>query len=160
MLRIVLYSKDTADRCWLTDTKYRCIRGPWPHGRIHMGCNFDDDEVVRHLCSEARCINPIHMKGGTHRENANDRMEKYYWTMAKASELIKKFGVWDDRIEDIVNAMYADMAAYRIKELRHYGYLTDKHEKLAEYVWNNVVATCNELIIVDNYIELMEVYDE
>jgi hypothetical protein len=33
-----------------------------------------DGRVVRHLCRNRRCCNPAHLAGGTHRDNARDRV--------------------------------------------------------------------------------------
>ena len=30
--------------------------------------------LVRHLCNNPRCVNPVHLKEGTHQDNANDRV--------------------------------------------------------------------------------------
>lgn len=35
----------------------------------HLG-----DMIVRHACHNPRCINPKHLKSGTHKENAEDRV--------------------------------------------------------------------------------------
>lgn len=37
----------------------------------------DNNLVIRHLCNNSRCINPNHLKEGTHKENAQDRELKY-----------------------------------------------------------------------------------
>lgn len=31
-------------------------------------------EIIRHLCHNPRCVNPLHLAEGTHQDNANDRV--------------------------------------------------------------------------------------
>lgn len=39
--------------------------------------NLEEGELpalIRHLCNNPRCVNPEHLKAGTHQDNANDRV--------------------------------------------------------------------------------------
>ena len=48
-------------RCKAHRVTYELANGPIPEGQI-----------IRHLCSNPSCINPHHLKAGTHRENSID----------------------------------------------------------------------------------------
>lgn len=40
--------------------------------------NLEEGELpalIRHLCNNPRCVNPEHLKAGTHQDNANDRVK-------------------------------------------------------------------------------------
>ncbi len=40
---------------------------------LHNG-DLSNDLIVRHVCHNPRCINPRHLKCGTHKQNAQDRI--------------------------------------------------------------------------------------
>lgn len=44
---------------------YEQANGPIPKGK-----------VIMHLCDNTRCINPAHLKAGTHKQNSVDMMKK------------------------------------------------------------------------------------
>jgi len=44
---------------------YLMVKGPIPEGN-----------VVRHTCDNSRCINPAHLKVGSHADNVQDRVDR------------------------------------------------------------------------------------
>jgi hypothetical protein len=57
--------------CWRFETKYEKLDGLPAHQTFARGTG----PVVRHLCSDNRCINPLHLVRGTDYENAKDEIE-------------------------------------------------------------------------------------
>lgn len=41
-----------------------------------MGCAIGDGQVVMHTCDNPRCVNPAHLRIGTHADNVADRVAK------------------------------------------------------------------------------------
>lgn len=46
------------------------------HRYMYELLNGEQPEVVRHTCDNRKCCNPAHLKGGTHRDNVMDRVNK------------------------------------------------------------------------------------
>lgn len=46
------------------------------HRKIHYDVTGEWPEVVRHLCDNPRCINPLHLEGGTQVDNMRDCRER------------------------------------------------------------------------------------
>lgn len=50
------------------------------HNRAHRVSYFwktgEWPEVVRHKCHNPACVNPDHLEGGSHQDNANDRVDR------------------------------------------------------------------------------------
>lgn len=156
--KIILFRKDSYIRCWICESdgqKYPWITG-MPYGHVHRACNFDAREVVRHLCDNSMCINPLHMRSGSLSENSQDKGRK----MIFINDLIpylKSEGF------DNLNAYYAagdvwsDMIAYELREERRelskYGYKAMKYRKMAKYVWQNIVMR-RKLVFINDVSEL------
>ena len=48
------------------------------HRHIYRMCHgpIEKDAVVRHTCDNPLCINPAHLKEGTHQDNVQDRVDR------------------------------------------------------------------------------------
>jgi hypothetical protein len=57
--------------CWRFEKPYQKIDGRW----IHIDWAVGEGEIVRHLCGESKCVNPLHLIRGTDIENAKDEIE-------------------------------------------------------------------------------------
>lgn len=57
--------------CWRLDTPYGKLDGYDLHKLWASGSG----NIVRHLCSDSRCFNPIHLIKGTEFDNADDELE-------------------------------------------------------------------------------------
>lgn len=58
--------------CWITNVKYPSIKGESIHRTYAPG----QGPVVRHLCCNNRCTNPLHMIRGSQQENMDDEVRK------------------------------------------------------------------------------------
>lgn len=79
------YKKGSSDSCWLwgggIDSEgygYFCINNK--HYRAHRIAAFLEGliltEVIRHTCDVPNCVNPNHLKSGTHSDNVYDRVQR------------------------------------------------------------------------------------
>jgi hypothetical protein len=57
--------------CWRFENPYEKLHGLHLHQQWASG----EGPIVRHLCSDGRCINPLHLVRGTDYENAKDEIE-------------------------------------------------------------------------------------
>lgn len=48
------------------------------HRHIYMQNNEEDitNKVIRHMCDNPPCVNPNHLKAGTHQDNSNDMVAR------------------------------------------------------------------------------------
>lgn len=81
---IELYEDNMFRDCWLSDWKYLMVEGK----SIHKEWARGEGEVVRHLCGDNRCINPIHLLRGSDIENAMDEIEVQDFTTRKFSSIM------------------------------------------------------------------------
>lgn len=78
--------------CWLADYKYLRV------GDIVL-CRewaIGEGDIVRHLCGDNRCVNPVHLKMGTDFENADDEIEVRDFTTAKFMEMMNDYSLKDE----------------------------------------------------------------
>jgi len=71
-VKILLLNKEYGIRgCWRFERSYQMIGGEYLHQKWAIG----EGEVVRHLCGDNRCVNPLHIIRGSDIENAMDEIE-------------------------------------------------------------------------------------
>lgn len=90
--------KDPCGCCFYTGSLDRCGYGLYKIGRHNLGAHkvsyiankgdYDQDNLeLLHSCDNPSCINPEHLKPGTHRENMQDCIKKGRHTFQKRSEI-------------------------------------------------------------------------
>jgi len=57
--------------CWRFEKGYQTIEGV----TLHQVWASGEGEVVRHLCGESKCVNPLHLIRGSDIENAEDEIK-------------------------------------------------------------------------------------
>lgn len=75
--------KDAPDKCWLWLGTYWKARGygrfcnGWAHRFAWIDANGQDPPpdkpLILHSCDNGRCVNPAHLRPGSHAENMGDR---------------------------------------------------------------------------------------
>jgi len=80
---VVVDKYDWLAGCWITPVKYPTINGESIHRMYAPGVG----SVVRHLCCNKKCINPLHMIRGTQQENVDDERIKWLVCVENRSEL-------------------------------------------------------------------------
>ena len=68
---LFLFKENQLLNCWRFEKWYERLDGEALHQLWARG----EGPIVRHLCSEGRCINPIHLMRGTDLDNAKDEIE-------------------------------------------------------------------------------------
>lgn len=137
-----VFRENMFTRCWLDEREY-----PFG-GQIHKASNFDGMQVVRHLCDDKRCINPLHHRQGTQLENGNDRILKTDFLIEHSNRLYKQ-GLKCSRY--ILDRAFADYVGVVIREEKRRGLLDPRTMNLAKVVWIEEVLTSEILIIMDDY---------
>ena len=56
--------------CWRFERRYQKLDGIYLHRQWAHG----EGEIVRHLCGDSRCVNPLHLVKGSDVENAMDEL--------------------------------------------------------------------------------------
>lgn len=69
---VVIDKEDWLAGCWVMPAKYPTIKGESVHRTYAPGRG----DVVRHVCCNNRCVNPLHMLRGTQQENMYDEVFK------------------------------------------------------------------------------------
>lgn len=71
--------------------KVRCLKAHRESVRVFTGRTVRRDYVIRHGCNVRCCINPAHLRGGTHKSNVHDMLAcKRHWS---GLLLGRKFGL-------------------------------------------------------------------
>lgn len=88
--KLYVNRENTLMDCWRFDTAYKKLDG----FNVYRKWACGEGPVVRHLCSDKRCINPLHLVRGTDFENAFDENEvKFYVIIPRATIQLKdKYG--------------------------------------------------------------------
>ena len=75
---LFLFKDNQLLNCWRFEKYYEKVDGMKLHQLWARGVGpivGGEGPIVRHLCSEGRCVNPIHLVRGTDYENAKDEIE-------------------------------------------------------------------------------------
>ena len=56
--------------------KYGLFESNLVHREVYRLSTGQTPEVVMHVCDNRRCINPTHLRGGTHVDNLRDKVKK------------------------------------------------------------------------------------
>lgn len=84
------------------------------HRKVYYEATGEWPEVVRHKCDNPRCINPLHLEGGTHLDNNNDKVARgRAKTLRATGEFSARHKLTDADVEQI-RALY-------VKGSREYG---------------------------------------
>ncbi len=68
---LFVFKENELLNCWRFEKGYEKLDGLPAHQVLARG----EGPIVRHLCSDNRCINPLHLVRGTDYENAKDEIE-------------------------------------------------------------------------------------
>lgn len=74
----------TTLNCWRFEGYYEMMEGE----RVHQKWAEGEGEIVRHLCGDGRCVNPLHLRKGSDVENARDEIEIRDFEVEKMVELL------------------------------------------------------------------------
>ena len=92
-------------RCWIGSSRY--------FGRMHrLAPWIGDDDIARHLCGNNRCINPLHLTGGTSADNGRDKTEHLKLWHNTVDIFSKEDIQWMDYEGNIVGGI----VGYRLKK--------------------------------------------
>lgn len=93
--------------------------------------------VVRHLCNNPGCVNPSHLKEGTYKENANDRLlpgGKPYIGLKGSENGVAKL------TDDIVKAIFTSKEDYKILAIRYNISKPRVRDILSGRGWNHITG--------------------
>jgi hypothetical protein len=114
--RLVTFNKELQIKgCWNTSYKYLKLDGAKLYKILALG----EGEVVRHLCGNSCCINPIHLKMGSDVENAYDERPFRAFVIKYLQERLKED--YSDLPEDIAVLVVMARAARIIPEYEYKG---------------------------------------
>lgn len=102
MRRIVFVSSDEFTTCcWrFVNERYPMLNGRYLHQEwVAVG----EGEVVRHLCGDSRCVNPMHLRRGSDIENAYDEIKVRSFSIQMWSMMLKEdYSHLDDTVAYLV----------------------------------------------------------
>jgi len=75
--------------CWRFEERYARVDGTALHQKWARG----EGPIVRHLCSDGRCVNPLHLVRGTDLENAMDEIEVRDFEIEKMEEILGDYSM-------------------------------------------------------------------
>ena len=92
--------------------------------------------IIRHLCGNRTCCNPLHLEAGTHSENAIDAVKhkshECHMTEGEVYELRSKFMTGNYSLEQLANELgMSDGNIYNIISGASYSYYT----KVPPFIW-------------------------
>jgi hypothetical protein len=68
---LFMFREDKILNCWRFENSYERLDGV----KLYDAWARGDGEVARHLCSDSKCVNPIHLIRGSWLDNAKDEIE-------------------------------------------------------------------------------------
>lgn len=95
--------------CWLADWKYLMVCGISLHKTWAIR---GKGEIVRHLCSDSRCVNPLHLMRGDEFENADDELEVRDFTLKRYMEELNDYSLANESRD---RAFYIIVPRFAIK---------------------------------------------
>lgn len=109
--------------CWLADRKYKMLDGFCMYQKWASG----EGDVVRHLCGDARCVNPLHLRRGTDIENAQDEVDVRHFTIKAFEDILDDYSVSESGVSKelqfyiVVPRLAAKMRMRKLTDAIDYG---------------------------------------
>ncbi len=102
--------------CWISDSKYPRMDKKYIHQTYATG----KGEIVRHLCSNSYCINPMHLIRGSAGENNADEMLKNHFILIVARRATGPSKWVEKGVPDCIGSALMDYALWKSKTYNEY----------------------------------------
>ena len=132
---LFVFKENEILNCWRFEHRYEQLDGQKVHQLMARG----EGPVVRHLCSDGRCVNQLHLIRGTDLDNAKDEIEVRDFEIEKFEEILMD---WSMRGEDkhLVHLTLLPRVAIKLREVRGIRSLGDTNQYVREMFRQDYVS--------------------
>lgn len=114
--------------CWRFEKYYERLDGITIHQSLARG----EGPVVRHLCSDGRCINPLHLLRGTDLENARDEIEVRDFEIKVFEEILGDYSM-EGEDKHLIHLTLLPKVSIKLSDERGIRSLRDTNNYVREY---------------------------
>lgn len=84
VLKLLISEEFLIKGCWRFEKGYQKLDGLY----LHQQWASSEGEIVRHLCGDNRCVNPLHLVKGNDIDNAKDELDVRNFSVGVLQKLI------------------------------------------------------------------------
>jgi hypothetical protein len=125
---LFIFKENTLVNCWRFEKAYERLGGLPLHQIYARG----EGPVVRHLCSDNRCINPLHLVRGTDYENAKDEIEVRDFENELMMDMLEDYSMKGED-KTLIHLTLLPKVSVHLVEERGYKSLGETNKYLREY---------------------------
>lgn len=125
---LFIFKENTLVNCWRFEKSYEKLDDMPAHQTFASG----EGPVVRHLCSDNRCVNPLHLTRGTDYENAKDEIEVRDFENELMMNILEDHNM-EGEDKALIHLTLLPKVSVKLVEERGYKSLGETNKYLREY---------------------------
>jgi hypothetical protein len=138
---LFVFKDNTLVNCWRFEHPYEKLDGIPVHQRMAGG----EGPIVRHLCSDNRCVNPLHLLRGTDYENALDEIDVRDFENELMMNMLEDWSMLEEPDKTLIHLTLLPKVSVKLTPEMGYRSLGEVNKDLREFYRQNYVQGLLEI---------------